>query len=181
TLTDLRMMTVRLKVPVVLAAALMVGCSRSHYRRSADIEAYSIVREKTCDTPWDAGKFSIEQPARSRLADPSCCDCPPLPSATPQLHSYQLPPMTPRQQQADCENSTAAQRLADPTPHGTANGIQLTVHQAVVGNCPAATHRTEAGPALDLAGEYSPALPGRPIPESAWRALPPECLAPMLE
>lgn len=68
------------------------GCSRPMYRRQADREAYYLLHEKSCRTPWQVpSQFTVEPDARSRFFDPTDPDHPILPPAGPALYQYQLP------------------------------------------------------------------------------------------
>jgi hypothetical protein len=63
------------------AAACMLasGCSRSFYRRQADIEAYALIREKADHPHWRLEDYTISIDPRSRMYDPHAIDCPPIP------------------------------------------------------------------------------------------------------
>ncbi len=54
---------------VGLAVALSPGCSRQHYRESADREVYGILRAKTSAVPGMLEDFTIEQPERESARD----------------------------------------------------------------------------------------------------------------
>jgi outer membrane protein TolC len=74
---------------VVLALALLFfGCSRAYYRRSADCETYSILKQKTKDPRWAVPSTSIDPKPTSRLFDPNVPDCPPMPPDDPAAHQY---------------------------------------------------------------------------------------------
>jgi hypothetical protein len=64
---------------LLTAACYTPGCSRSFYRRQADIDAYSLVREKANHPHWQLPNYSISVDPRSRMYDPYAIDCPPLP------------------------------------------------------------------------------------------------------
>ena len=83
----------------VLALALLSGCSRTHYRASADNDAYSILAEKTAARPWQVpcGYDVLPHPL-ARFRDPTPVEDPWLPMPAPQLYAYALPPLPPRQQ-----------------------------------------------------------------------------------
>jgi outer membrane protein TolC len=153
---------------------LLVGCSRRHYRRDADAETYCILEEKTAATPWALPPgFSIEPDARSRLFDPSEPDCPTLPLPQPQLHRYTLP------QPATAADSDAAIRLAshsvpDPSQSRNASGPSLGQRSAEGRSAQQASQATSSL-------EYAGGLPLVPVPTTFWQAVPPECLARMLE
>jgi len=70
--------------PLLAAAILAVGCSRSHYRNSADRETYPIVAERQALGPgYGIGRLQLEPPPWSRLADPFDPDRPPKPPDDP--------------------------------------------------------------------------------------------------
>lgn len=72
-----------------IAAVLMhTGCSRDHYYRQADRDAYSLVAEKSTDPRWAAPGFSVEVDPRSRYFDPCDPVCPPMPPDDPAAHRY---------------------------------------------------------------------------------------------
>lgn len=83
----------------VLALALLSGCSRAHYRTSADKDAYSILAEKTAARPWQVpcGYDVLPHPL-ARFHDPTPIEDPCLPMPAPQLYAYALPPLPPREQ-----------------------------------------------------------------------------------
>lgn len=66
-------------VTVLIAASASTGCSRTFYRRQADIDAYSMVREKANHPHWALSDYSISVDPRSRMYDPYAVDCPPIP------------------------------------------------------------------------------------------------------
>ena len=75
-----------LTATLVLAAFAAPGCNRAYYRRGADADAYNLVSEKNNHPHWDLGKFSIAVDPRSRMYDPFCADCPPMPPDDPTAH-----------------------------------------------------------------------------------------------
>lgn len=70
-----------------MLALLLGGCSRAHYRRQADRDAYCLIEEKASDPRWDLQDYSINPDPRSRLFDPFNPDLPPLPPDDPTSHS----------------------------------------------------------------------------------------------
>lgn len=74
----------------VLAAALAAtGCSRAHYRRQADAEAFALTREKVVSPHSDlGGHYSIAIDPRSRMYDPYNPDRPPIPEDDPEAQRY---------------------------------------------------------------------------------------------
>lgn len=73
---------------LILAASLLSagGCNRAWYRRQADAEAYSLVREKAVHPQWDMSDFSIAVDPRSRMYYQYGPDCPPMPQDDPYSH-----------------------------------------------------------------------------------------------
>lgn len=73
---------------LALAAALLAtGCTRTYYRRQADWDAYRLIAQKANNPHWDLdGKYSIAVDPRSRMFDPFCADCPPMPPDDPTAH-----------------------------------------------------------------------------------------------
>jgi hypothetical protein len=70
----------RATIPLLAAALLAVGCTRSHYRNSADRETYPIVAEREAlGYGYGIGRLQLEPPAWSRLSDPFDPDHPPKP------------------------------------------------------------------------------------------------------
>ncbi|QJW95869.1 TolC family protein [Frigoriglobus tundricola] len=69
----------------LFAAALAVaGCSRAHYRKSADRETYPILAANESLAPgYDIGRLRLEPAPVSRLADPFNPDRPPKPPDDP--------------------------------------------------------------------------------------------------
>ncbi|HZN35846.1 MAG TPA: TolC family protein [Pirellulaceae bacterium] len=71
---------------LALAGGLSTGCTRAFYRRQADIDAYSLVREKANHPHWALNNYSISVDPRSRMYDPYAIDCPPIPPDDPTAH-----------------------------------------------------------------------------------------------
>lgn len=55
------------------------GCSRTFYRRQADVDAYGLVREKATHPHWRLPNYTISVDPRSRMYDPYQIDAPPMP------------------------------------------------------------------------------------------------------
>src|SRR5262245_56939231 len=78
--------------PLALLAALLAlaacstGCTRAFYRRQADIDAYSLIREKANHPHWRLQNYTISVDPRSRMYDPYAIDCPPIPPDDPTSH-----------------------------------------------------------------------------------------------
>lgn len=78
---------VRICVAILVGAALLsTGCSRAFYRRQADLDAYRLVREKADHPHWRLDDYTIAVDPRSRMYDPFCLDCPPMPPDDPTAH-----------------------------------------------------------------------------------------------
>lgn len=71
---------------LLLFALATTGCTRAFYRRQADIDAYSLVREKADHPHWRLDNYTIALDPRSRMYDPFCLDCPPMPPDDPKSH-----------------------------------------------------------------------------------------------
>ncbi|MFV1968120.1 MAG: hypothetical protein ACC628_22070, partial [Pirellulaceae bacterium] len=75
----------------VLAASIWLavsasGCHRAYYRKQADAEAYSLVREKANHVHWQLPRHWIDVDPRSRMFDPFNPDRPPMPPDDPVSH-----------------------------------------------------------------------------------------------
>lgn len=71
------------------AAFAATGCSRAHYRRQADAEAFALTQEKIVSPHSDlGGKFSIAIDPRSRMYDPYNPDRPPIPEDDPEAQEF---------------------------------------------------------------------------------------------
>ena len=73
-------------IALVAAALFAPGCNRAHYRRQADWDAYNLVREKSNHPHWQLDNYTIAVDPRSRMFDPFCADCPPMPPDDPTAH-----------------------------------------------------------------------------------------------
>jgi len=71
---------------ILALAACSTGCTRAFYRRQADIDAYSLVREKANHPHWRLENYTISVDPRSRMYDPYAIDCPPIPPDDPTSH-----------------------------------------------------------------------------------------------
>lgn len=74
-----------LLVSLACVAALS-GCSRAHYRRQADNEAYALVQQKANHPHWALDNYTIAIDPRSRMFDPNSPDRPPMPPDDPTAH-----------------------------------------------------------------------------------------------
>jgi hypothetical protein len=73
---------------LLIAALAAPGCNRAFYRRQADWDAYNLIKEKATHPHWDQGRFSIAVDPRSRMFDPYCADCTPMPPDDPAAHEF---------------------------------------------------------------------------------------------
>ena len=69
-----------------VALLFIAGCHRSYYRRQADVEARSLIREKLNDPRWDQLDPSIDTRFDSRMHDPFSTDHPPMPQDDRRSH-----------------------------------------------------------------------------------------------
>jgi hypothetical protein len=79
------------KLPFLLVGLMIVasiGCSRAHYRRQADQEAYQFLEEFSRDPRWPLENYVIQPPVGSRMFDPGDPDCPPMPPDDPTAHQF---------------------------------------------------------------------------------------------
>ncbi len=69
-----------------LAAVIVSGCNRAHYRQRADQEVYQLVGCAASDPRWALPDYDIDADPRSRFYDPNAPDCPPMPPDDPASH-----------------------------------------------------------------------------------------------
>ncbi len=74
------------RVVLLGVAVLAAGCTRGHYRRQADQDAYGLVRCASQRTDGELGNFTIRPQVESRMFDPNCPDAPPMPPDDPTSH-----------------------------------------------------------------------------------------------
>jgi hypothetical protein len=78
-----------LRVCVLVVAALAsTGCTRTFWRRQADLDAYSLVREKATHPHWRLPNYTVAVDPRSRMYDPYMIDCSPMPPDDPTAHVF---------------------------------------------------------------------------------------------
>jgi outer membrane protein TolC len=77
---------------LLLLTTLLVGCTRAHYRRSADREVYPIVADRNAASGDFAERLQVEPSPASRLADPTNPDRPPRPPDDPIAAIYMARP-----------------------------------------------------------------------------------------
>ncbi len=71
---------------------LGAGCTRAHYRVSADRETYPIVAERMVEPAYDIGRTRVDPEPTSRLYDPFDPDHPPKPPDDPAAARYMARP-----------------------------------------------------------------------------------------
>jgi len=71
-----------------LLACALAGCTRAHYRQSADREVYPIVADRAAAAGFAAERLELEAAPISRLADPTDPDHPPRPPDDPVAADY---------------------------------------------------------------------------------------------
>ena len=142
---------------VILFVVLLSGCARSRYRKSADREAYGLIRERASQGPWalEAG-FSIQPDPISRLHDTGDPDDPKLPDPGPHLYAYKLPLL----QEVEGES---VREVDDPMAQ-SADVVSGSQARVAVGS------ESRIG-----------SMAIQPIPTGYWDDLPPGCLARMIE
>lgn len=177
-------------VTAVLLLSTVTGCTNTHllswspfswnsretHRFNADIESYSIIDEKKSGTPWDLPiGFSIQPDPRSRMFDGSSTDDPELPEPGPHLHSYELPPLTPRSRRF---SGVGADELSLPEPAARVEQSGDDIVQV------SAEEDTTIQADASVDGVSNTSIGGlkiQPVPRQYWEAVPPACLARMLE
>jgi outer membrane protein TolC len=70
----------------------LAGCTRAHYRLSADREVYPILGDRAVAAGFATDRFQLEPPPASRLADPTDPDHPPRPPDDPVAAVYMAHP-----------------------------------------------------------------------------------------
>jgi DNA-binding MarR family transcriptional regulator len=83
-----RVVRVAAAAVVMLCALFSTGCSRSFWRRQADMDAYALVREKATHPHWRLPNYTISIDPRSRMYDPYAIDCSPIPPDDPTAHQF---------------------------------------------------------------------------------------------
>jgi outer membrane protein TolC len=77
---------------LLLLGLLAAGCTRAHYRRSADRETYQVVDQHADEALWPIAGPSVTPPPQSRLFDPFDPDHPPLPPDDPAADRFMMRP-----------------------------------------------------------------------------------------
>jgi hypothetical protein len=84
----MRAPVVTLMIAAMLFAVASSGCSRTFWRRQADLDAYSLVREKATHPHWRLPNYTVSVDPRSRMYDAYAIDCSPLPPDDPTAHQF---------------------------------------------------------------------------------------------
>lgn len=159
----------------MLTGVFLAGCSRSHYRRAADSDSYTILRQKSCATPWELSPgFSVVPDFRSRLFHGGDADDPALPHPGPHLYAYELPALK--------TQTLSAQTAANDAKTMDGSSAAVNTGGIVVEQVTWFAEESEepiAPPQASDSGVIM--LPIQPIPEASWEAIPPQCLSRMLE
>jgi hypothetical protein len=71
---------------LALIVFLLPGCTRNHYRLSADRDVYALIEQKTCQPGWPLDDYRIYVDPLSRMYDPGSPDRPPMPPDDPTAH-----------------------------------------------------------------------------------------------
>ena len=81
---------------VVVVLSCFNGCSRQEYRLRADRDAYCLIDSRQSNPAWVIPSRKVEAKPQSRLADPNCPDCGPLPPDDPTAAGYMRHPYNSR-------------------------------------------------------------------------------------
>jgi hypothetical protein len=73
---------------MLLIAFGLPGCSRTFWRRQADLDAYALIREKATHPHWRIPNYTVALDPRSRMYDPYQIDCSPIPPDDPTAHQF---------------------------------------------------------------------------------------------
>jgi outer membrane protein TolC len=73
---------------LAVGLACLTGCTRAHYRLSADREVYPILGERASAAGFATDRLELETAPQSRLADPTNPDRPPRPPDDPVAAQY---------------------------------------------------------------------------------------------
>lgn len=80
---------------VLVGATVLSGCTRQFFRKQADQEVDSVLAEKDRYPEWGIDQFHIYPDARSRFADPTNPDRPPMPPDDVASHDLSPNPQKP--------------------------------------------------------------------------------------
>ena len=70
----------------IILLGLVSGCDRTHYRKKADKEAYTLVNTVANDPRWQLENYTLKTQKDSRFYDPYNPDCEPMPHDDPTAH-----------------------------------------------------------------------------------------------
>lgn len=76
------------RAALAIGLACLMGCTRAHYRLSADREVYPILGERAAAAGFATDRLELETAPQSRLADPTNPDRPPRPPDDPVASQY---------------------------------------------------------------------------------------------
>lgn len=79
-------------VALVVGLVCLGGCTRAHYRLSADREVYPILGERAAAAGFATDRLHLDPPPISRIADPTSPDHPPRPPDDPVAAVYMARP-----------------------------------------------------------------------------------------
>src|SRR4051794_11065556 len=77
---------------LLVGLACLGGCTRAHYRLSADREVYPILGDRAAAAGFATDRLQLDPPPASRLADPTDPDHPPRPPDDPVAAVYMAHP-----------------------------------------------------------------------------------------
>ncbi len=167
----------------LLVCVIVSGCSRRHFRLRADRDSYALLAEQAAGTPWEPpADFSVYPAPASRLSDPTSPDAPWLPPPGPILVSGNAP----QQEEPRLLKLNGALRTVDnelrllpkvSDEESEGDHIELARYEELQPPEPSPL------PGVDTWDDDPNSLVGRRqlIPIEYWDALPPECVARMLE
>ena len=78
----------RLFLGLAALCVFVTGCSRAFWRNQAELDAYDIISQKTCDYRWNVPRYGIVPDPKSRFYSPYDPDSSPLPPDDPAAHLY---------------------------------------------------------------------------------------------
>lgn len=84
-----------LLVGVLMVCAVSVGCTRQFFRKRADKEVASLLEQKDKYSDWKIDQFHVYPDPRSRFADWTNPDRPPMPPDDPAAHKLSPNPQKP--------------------------------------------------------------------------------------
>src|SRR5581483_12213910 len=79
----------------VAASLVDSGCTRSFYRKRADVEVNDVLAEKDHFPDWKIDQWHVYPDPRARFADPTDPDHPPMPPDDPSAYDLSPHPQAP--------------------------------------------------------------------------------------